>query len=81
VGTSAAPSLLGGLTQGCRCKKQRAESITSATSSASCPSSTYWGYGGIPASQRFLWLFGYGSGTESHTSGKIFSSYSCFLPD
>jgi hypothetical protein len=42
VGTSAAPSLLGGLTQGCRCKKQRAESITSATSSASCPSSTYW---------------------------------------
>ena len=56
AGTSAAPSLLGVLTQGCRCKKQRAERIASATSSASCPSSTYWGYGRIPASQRFLWL-------------------------
>ena len=56
AGTSAAPSLLGVLIQGRRCKKQRAERITSATSSASCPSSTYWGYGGIPASQRFLWL-------------------------
>ena len=42
AGTSAAPSLLGMLTQGRRCKKQRAERITSATSSASCPSSTYW---------------------------------------
>ena len=50
AGTSAAPSLLGVLIQGRRCKKQRAERITSATSSASCPSSTYWGYGGIPAS-------------------------------
>ena len=45
AGTSAAPSLLGVLTQGRRCKKQRAEPITSATPSASCPSSTYWGYG------------------------------------
>ena len=45
AGTSAAPSLLGVLIQGRRCKKQRAERITSATSSASCPSSTYWGYG------------------------------------
>jgi hypothetical protein len=45
------------LIQGRRCKKQRAERITSATSSASCPPSTSWGYVGIPASQRFLWLF------------------------
>ena len=45
AGTSAAPSLLGVLTQGHRCKKQRAEPITSAIPSASCPSSTYWGYG------------------------------------
>ena len=43
AGTSAAPSLLGVVTQGRRCKKQRAEIITSATPSASCPSSTYWG--------------------------------------
>ena len=50
AGTSAAPSLLGVLTQGRRCKKQRAEPITSATPSASCPSSTYWGYG--PAGRR-----------------------------
>ena len=56
AGTSAVPSLLGVLTQGRRCQKQRCERITSATSSASCPSSTYWGYGRIPASQRFLWL-------------------------
>ena len=42
AGTSAAPSLLGVLIQGRRCKKERAEPITSATSSASCPSSTYW---------------------------------------
>ena len=45
AGTSAAPSLLGVLTQGRRCKKKRAEPINSATPSASCPSSTYWGYG------------------------------------
>ena len=50
AGTSAAPSLLGVLTQGRRCKKQRAGIITSATPSASCPSSTYWGYG--PAGRR-----------------------------
>ena len=50
AGTSAAPSLLGVLTQGRRCKKERAEPITSATPSASCPSSTYWGYG--PAGRR-----------------------------
>ena len=81
AGTSAAPSLLGMLTQGRRCKKQRAERITSATSSASCPSSTYWGYGGIPASQRFLWRFGCMLWSSDHTSCKIFSSYSCFLPD
>ena len=43
AGTSAAPSLLGVVTQGRRCKKQRAGIITSATPSASCPSSTYWG--------------------------------------
>ena len=42
AGMPAAPSLLEVLTQGRRCKKQRAEPITSATSSASCPSSTYW---------------------------------------
>ena len=50
AGTSAAPSLLGVLTQGRRCKKERAEPINSATPSASCPSSTYWGYG--PAGRR-----------------------------
>ena len=50
AGTSAAPSLLGVLTQGRRCKKERAEPINSATPSASCPSSTYWGYG--PGSRR-----------------------------
>ena len=50
VGTSAAPYLLGVLTQGRRCKKERAEPINSATPSASCPSSTYWGYG--PAGRR-----------------------------
>ena len=54
AGTSAAPSLLGVLTQGRRCKKERAEPINSATPSASCPSSTYWGYGpaGRPARAR-----------------------------
>ena len=50
AGTSAAPSLLGVLIQGRRCKKERAEPINSATPSASCPSSTYWGYG--PAGRR-----------------------------
>ena len=74
AGMPAAPSLLGALIQGRRCNLQRAERIISATPSASCPSSTYWGYGGIPASQRFLWRFGCMLRSSDHTSCKIFSS-------
>ena len=56
AGTSAAPPLLDMLTQGRRCKKQRAERITSASSSASCPSSTNWAIWadpGWPAAVRY----------------------------